>query len=452
MILILGSGLAGLSCSYHLGHEECLILEKNSYAFGHVHSTQRDGYTWDEGPHVCFTKSEYVWELFAESVGGQFEEFEAKTTNYYRGHWIDHPAQSNLYQIPEPLRSQCLNSFLESRPVEGETTKKVTNYQEWLEQAFGPVFAETFPAAYTRKYWTCDPRKMGIDWVGGRVFEPKVEDVLAGMRGPLGRQTHYINRIRYPKSGGYQSFAAKLREGANISFGAEIVRIDLQNRKLWTADGRSFSWTRLINTLPLPDFISLCVGLPSQAYEATRELLCSQLLLINIEANHPTLRCENWMYVYDEDLYSTRINCTEKLSPRNAPVGTTGVQVEVYGSRLKPFAMDPNTIAMAVEREVKKMGLVEPFATTSLHTVYVPSANVVFTKETASALECIWATLEPFGLVREKEDCSPLTDWKQIQSLGNERWSLLMAGRFGQWKYFWTDDCVLRGRSLVGAR
>ena len=52
---------------------------------------------------------------FRELVGGEFEEVQAEVVNYYKGHWIDHPAQSNLYQIPEPLRTQCLNSFLESR-------------------------------------------------------------------------------------------------------------------------------------------------------------------------------------------------------------------------------------------------------------------------------------------------------------------------------------------------
>jgi hypothetical protein len=34
--MILGGGLAALSCSYHLGHENSLIIERNSYLGGHV--------------------------------------------------------------------------------------------------------------------------------------------------------------------------------------------------------------------------------------------------------------------------------------------------------------------------------------------------------------------------------------------------------------------------------
>ena len=50
--MILGGGLAGLSCSYHLGHENSLIIERNSYLGGHASTHCRDGAFWDEGPHV----------------------------------------------------------------------------------------------------------------------------------------------------------------------------------------------------------------------------------------------------------------------------------------------------------------------------------------------------------------------------------------------------------------
>src|SRR6185295_12757697 len=52
--------------------------------------------------------------------------------------------------------------------------------------------------------------------------------------------------------------------------------------------------------------------------------------LHTVAASHPTRRAEHWMYVYDEDKLTTRINCTEMLNSRNAPEGWTGVQAEVY--------------------------------------------------------------------------------------------------------------------------
>jgi len=201
-VTILGGGLSGLTTSFHLGHETCVIYESASHYGGHIKSARRDGFTWDDGPHVSFTNNEYVRKLFAESVDRQFEECETRAGNYYKGHWIDHPAQSNLYQVPEPLRTACLNTFLEARSSP-EPPPRPTNYQEWLHQAFGRVFADTFPAAYTRKYWTTEPVNMTTDWIGARVFYPSVEDVQQGFHGPLGRSTYWVGRFGIPLAAGF---------------------------------------------------------------------------------------------------------------------------------------------------------------------------------------------------------------------------------------------------------
>ncbi len=129
MITILGAGLAGLSCSFHLGHENCILFERNSYAGGHIYSHHRDGFVWDEGPHVSFTKHPYVRELFEQSVNGDLLEYECKVSNWYRGAWIPHPAQSNLYAVPEPKRSACLEDFLKIRNT-AAGDKVPANYAE----------------------------------------------------------------------------------------------------------------------------------------------------------------------------------------------------------------------------------------------------------------------------------------------------------------------------------
>lgn len=443
--LILGAGLSGLSASYHIGHEKCLVLEKNPFAFGHLHSENCNGFQWDEGPHVSFTKHEYVKSLFAESVDGAFEEYDTSTTNYFRGHWITHPAQSSLHQVPEPLRSECLASFLATRNT-GQRIEPI-NYQQWLEQAFGPVFANAFPAAYTRKYWTRHPRDMATDWVGSRVFYPKVEDVTEGARGPLNRPTHYITTVRYPTRGGFQSFVEKLTKSCRIEFGVDICRIDLKSNRVYAADGRSFQFKRLINTLPLPSFIQFCDDVPPDVKEASLNLNCTQLLLVNAIAPHPTRRKENWMYVYDEDKYSTRINCTELLSPYNAPTGWTGVQTEVYFSRHRPLEVGSRSIGEKVISELEEMGLIDAERAT-FHLVSVPWANVIFDLSTRQCLEVIWQWLEGRGMARESDDLDPLSSWNEPHGLPIRKSSLVMAGRFGQWKYFWTDDCILRGRAL----
>lgn len=442
-ITILGAGLSGISSSYHLGHENCVVFEKNKYPGGHIHSYEKNGFTWDEGPHVSFTKHSYVRELFERSANGDFRDFPVSVTNFFQGSWIPHPAQSNLWAIPQPLRQDCLDDFLKTRDLDSNNGPQ--NYQEWLERTFGAVFANTFPRAYTRKYWTTDPENLTVDWVGNRVFYPEVDDVKRGFLAPLEEQTHYIKTIRYPERGGYFSFAKKMYEGADIRLSKTVSKISLSEKKIVFSDGTTHTYQKLINTLPLPLFVGMCEEATPSIHEAAKSLSCSSLLLVNVGANHPTMREDNWLYVYDEDMYSTRINFTELLSPNNAPNGKTGIQVEVYFSKYRQKKQSDSEIAARVCQELVEMGLVKDRESiTSFHTKWVPWANVIFDDARRKDQDAIFDFLTHYGLVREEDDLEPMTNWetKQEVPLGE----LNLAGRFGQWKYFWTDDCVLRGK------
>ena len=448
-IIILGAGLTGLSTSYHIGHDKCVILEKKKRAYGHIQSHIIDGFTWDEGPHLSFTKHDYVKELFEKSVNGRFLEYEVKTANYYKGNWIPHPAQSNLYAVPDELRNQCLEDFREQRKQNRE--KEPDNYYQWLEYAFGRTFAKTFPSAYTEKYWTVSPDQLDTDWVGNRMYYPSVEDVEKGAKGPLPEETHYIKKIRYPEMGGYQSYGEIFEEKANIQFGTKITGIHFKEKKIIINGTETIHFDKLVNTLPLDYLISISDA-PLNVIEAAQTLLCTSVLLVNVAGGHPMARPENWFYVYDKDKYSTRINCTEKLSPNNAPEKTTGVQVEVYFSDKKPISVSKDEIAEKVVDELIEMG----FIRSRKDVIYVNKnwikwANVTFDLKRREAQEVVLSWLEKHGLEREDDDMEPTTDWeKKFNSAGGQgNGNIILAGRFGQWKYFWTDDCVLRGKYIA---
>jgi protoporphyrinogen oxidase len=443
MYTILGAGLAGLSCSYHLDHENCVIFEGKSHAGGHIYSHHRDGFVWDEGPHVSFTQNAYVRDLFEQSVKGRMLDYPVEVSNYFHGSWIPHPAQSNLFAAPEALRDSCLDDFLKTRNrVSPDTIPR--HYGDWLEQAFGPTFAATFPSAYTRKYWTVEPACLTTDWVGSRVFYPDVETVVQGSKQAPTQATHYIKTVRYPASGGYMAFADALLQGARIHSGHQVVRIDLKERKIEFSNGKSHVYEELVSTIPLPEFVRLS-NAPSEVQAASERLCCTSLLLVNVTANHPTKKPFHWMYVYDEDKLSTRINCVELLSPNNAPVGKTGVQVEVYESRYKPLMHSHAEVAQTVCAELIEMGLID--AVDSVHTQYIPYANVIFDHPRRESQDIVLGWLEQHGLIREDGDLDPMTAWDTAGPVNTGH--LALAGRFGQWKYYWTDDCVLRGRYLA---
>jgi protoporphyrinogen oxidase len=372
---------------------------------------------------VSYTKNEYIQQFFADQVGGEFEEVQAEVVNYYQGHWIDHPAQSNLYQVPEPLRSRCLTSFLDARAQDAVEQSPPTNYEAWIRRAFGRVFADTFPAVYTRKYWTREPADLGIDWIGKRVYYPKLEDVTAGAKGPLGRSTYWVNRWRYPSRRGFFNYTHRLAEGARIEYGKKLTFVNFKKRLLGFEDGTQTNYDRLVSTLPLPVLIQSAEDAPPDVREAASMLMATRLLLVRVAANHSSVRKEPWLYVYDDDKISTRVSIQENFSPNNAPQGKTALSVEVCGSDFKPLPTDRDSVIEQVQGELIEMGLLEGRgAVHSVSVRFCPWGQVIYDHNRRPALECVNKFLESARVIR--------------------------AGRYSQWGYMMTHDCVLRGKKV----
>ena len=68
--LILGSGMAGMGAAARLRERgaSAHVLEKKAYPGGHTATHCRDGFVFDEGPHVSFTKMDKVKSIFAETL------------------------------------------------------------------------------------------------------------------------------------------------------------------------------------------------------------------------------------------------------------------------------------------------------------------------------------------------------------------------------------------------
>ena len=441
--LILGGGLAGLSSSYHLGHQNCQIIERNPYLGGHATTHQRDNAFWDEGPHVSFTKHALARNLLTWSTDSFVLDYPTNVGNFFAGHWIPHPAQSNLCAIPEPLAGLCYRDFLENHN-NAFSNGLPKNYQEWLDQAFGITFSRTFPHAYTRKYWTCDPSELSTDWVGGRVFKPDLETVVEGYRGKPKTNTHYINSVRYPANGGFGGFLTGLKKGANV-IQDEIIAIDIEKKSIVLANGSPITYEKLVSSLPLDRFVNMIPNVPPNVKEASTLLSCSSLLLVNILGFQTKPNPYHWLYVYDEDKYSTRISQTHMLAPSNTPMGLAGIQVEVYASKYRQFSEKFDTIAKKVCQEILDLNLVDEIK--SVHFHHVAYANIIFDHYRRKALDTVLDYLTNFGLIRENDDLEPMTDWSNCYRFSSQP-DLALAGRYAQWKYFWSDDCILRGEQI----
>jgi protoporphyrinogen oxidase len=173
-VVIIGSGMAGFGAAYrlHQGSIRPMMFEASPYHGGHAASfNYNDGFIFDDGPHISFTKDKRIQDLFAKSVGGVYEILQARVNNYWKGYWIKHPAQVNLYGLPKDLVKKIILEFIENRERE-QNGSDIANYKEWLYAQFGETFSETFPMKYGRKYHTTTADNMSTDWLGQRIYTP----------------------------------------------------------------------------------------------------------------------------------------------------------------------------------------------------------------------------------------------------------------------------------------
>ena len=415
---IIGSGFAGLAAADALiaNGIEVDVYEQRADWGGHAHSIERDGFTFDEGPHVSFTKDDAVKELFARGAG-EIEHVGARITNYFRGHWLEHPAQCHLHGLDPELISRCIADLAR----ELASPREVHTYGDWCRARFGDTFAEQFPFAYTRKYWTVEADLLGTDWVGSRIYPPKLEEVVRGALEPdQAGDFHYLSEYRYPRHGGFQSFARSLVHEDVLRLGTKVAGIDLAESTLRLADGTTRPYDRLISTMPLPDLIRAIDQAPTAVRSAAEVLLCSSVVLVDIAVSRPDISEHHWFYVYDEDVCASRVSFPHMLSPGNAPEGCGAIQAEVYHSGHRPLPCAPELLPTRVIEDLVRLNvLASPDEVLWARHREVRYANVVFDLARAAALDTILPWLEHAGI--------------------------LLAGRYGEWGYHWTDDATRSG-------
>lgn len=416
--IILGAGISGLGAAYSLRQkdETPLVLEKDETYGGLCGCFTIDGFTFDRFVHLSFAKDERVLNIFSTSAK-QIITHIPNPYNIYNRKWIKHPAQNNLYPLSAEEKSLIIKDFL-SRPNNVETDK-IDNYEQWLRIQFGNYFAEHFPMKYTKKYWMCEAKDLETRWVGQRIYQPSVEEVIKGSQTAETPVTYYAKEMRYPASGGYRQFFSLLAEGTDIRYGKEVTNIDTTLKTVTTSDNTTYHFTRLISTLPLNLYPSLMPGMPEDIKTAARMLKATSGYHVSIAMKTKDIPPYLWWYIYDEDILAARVYSPSLKSPNNAPEGCSSLQMEVY------CAENAFTEQELKERTVGKlieMGIIKEEDILFTHIGFEAYANVIFDKN--------------IYVCREKVR-------KYLISQGIEP-----IGRFGEWGYLWSDQSLLSGLNV----
>ena len=424
-IIILGSGMAGFGAAHRLHADGItpVMYDKNDYYGGHTASFRSEsGFLFDVGPHISFTKDPRIQDLFAESVGQQFETIQINLNNYWRGHWPKHPVQLHLHGMPEDVVVKVIADFVEERQ---RPERRINNYADWLLASFGKTFAELFPMTYTRKYHLTTAENMSTDWLGPRLYRPSLEELLRGAISASVPHVHYITHFRYPSAGGFTNYLNKFLSMGNLRLKHELVSIDPRAHELRFSNGHLTKYDGLVSSVPLPDVIRMIQGAPQDVVEASRRLACSTCILVNLGVDRADLSAAHMTYFYDEDICFTRLGFPHMLSARNVPPGTGTIQAEVYFSeKYKPFTGSPDDWIEPVVRDLRKCGLLrENDRVLFRQAMLLKYANIIFDLDRAAALKAVHGYLDDIGIS--------------------------YCGRYGDWGYMWTDESFISGEKAA---
>jgi len=420
-VVVIGSGMAGFGAAHQLRKEGLtpVVFDKNSYYGGHTASFRDpQGFLFDLGPHISFTKDERIQDLFAGYVDQEYDALQIKLDNYWRGLRLTHPVQLHLNALPRDLIVEIVAEFVKEHY---SPDRKINNYEDWLVASYGRKFAELFPMQYTRKYHTTTADNMTTDWLGPRMYRPTVEEMVRGALAPWTPDLHYITHFRYPRKGGFVSYLRSLQSEADLRLGREVVAIDPRRKTLRFKDGVTVNYDGLVSSIPLPDLLPMIARAPKDIVEAAHRLACSTCVLVNIGVGRADLSETQITYYYDPDVSFTRLSYPHMLSADNAPAGHGSMQAEVYfSSKYRPLKESTEGIIDRVIADLRRVGtLRDDDKILSRHASLVRFANVIFDLDRPKAIEVVHGYLKDVGIA--------------------------YCGRYGDWGYMWTDESFISG-------
>ena len=199
---ILGGGICGLALQRFLSHTS-EVLEAESRPGGLCRTFSKEGFSYDIGGHILFSKNQDINALVDRLLGDNVNHCRRGNKILFKGRYVKYPFENDLAALDKEDCFACLMGFLQADGA------KPANFEAWMYSTFGRGIAESYLIPYNRKIWKTEPRDMGVEWVE-RIPKPPLEDVV---KSALGIETEgYTHQLyfRYPLYGGIESLIAAI--------------------------------------------------------------------------------------------------------------------------------------------------------------------------------------------------------------------------------------------------
>ena len=424
-LLILGGGSSGLSLGILTGAP---VLECSNVPGGHALSTIVDGYTFDRGPHIMFSRSKLLLDCMVSSLGSNVHQCLRNNKISVSGRLLKYPIENDLGTLNTEDRIACVTGYVMAQIARAAEEFRPANLAEYFCGSFGDALTDLYFRPYNEKIWKTSLEDLSMVW-SERIPAPPVEDVL---KSALGEPTEgYLHQLHYhyPRNGGYSalmdSWAAGIsKEKLHLSTTVQKIIPHSGGVRIETQNG-TYEAATVASTLPLTALPNLVDGMPSRVEASIRRLRTNATVIITMGFKGVDENKWTAVYVPDKDFMPNRISYPAVFSPENAPQGCFLIQSEIIIPTLSDVShLDDDFFTNHVLEGLRSRGLIPNGA--ELSSVYVDRyelAYVVYTQ----------------GFER---DLQVVSSWARENGI-------ILHGRFGSHNYLNVDGCLEQSIGLA---
>jgi protoporphyrinogen oxidase len=326
---ILGAGPSGLCLGRFLrGPHE--IVERSGNVGGHAASFFRDGYTFDYGPHIMFSKNQGVLDFMVRSLGDNVQQCRRNNKISFKGKLIRYPFENDLGALDPEDNFRCTWGYF-NNPFKAKYPRP-RNLEQWLLSVFGEGICEAYLFPYNRKVWNLPVSRLSMRWAD-RIPQPSAETIL---RASLGYRTEgYLHQLfyHYPKRGGYQAISeAFARKAGPVRLNYQVTAVNRLKDGRWEiTDGKTpLAYDRLVSTLPIHELVKVAAfRIPERVRQAVRRLIVNPMYLISLGVRGTEPEQMTAIYFPEKEFLVNRVSYPATFSAGNAPAGHHSLQAEI---------------------------------------------------------------------------------------------------------------------------
>ncbi|MDR3404296.1 MAG: FAD-dependent oxidoreductase [Chthoniobacter sp.] len=324
---ILGAGPAGLSMALFLkGTSE--VLEADDHPGGHAASFFEEGFTFDFGPHIMFSKNKPVLQFMIDSLEGNVHQCRRKNVVSFRNRLVKYPFENALASLPLEDNLACLKGYVYN-PYKAKYPQPA-NLREWLLVTFGEGICERYLFPYNEKVWNVPVEDLSMLWAD-RIPNPDPEDIL---KSAIGYETEgYLHQLHYhyPRRGGYQAISESWAKRAPVTYNFRVQSLERRGESWLVHDGKQTKeYRHLVSTLPIQQVATMTnLEIPAEVRAAIDGLIVNPMFIVSLGIRGTDAEQYTAIYFPEPEFLVNRVSFPATFSPENAPPGAYSLQAEI---------------------------------------------------------------------------------------------------------------------------